>query len=842
MKNFNFIYNNPNKLLQDMQDNYLKDNKKLLVQISTTLTNEQDIQNLINEINQVIKEAHIIGFSAYSNIMNGDLQSKTIISFSQFEKTIITPIILEQDFAYELDNKLIGNEKLLFLYSTSRNINIENELDIFKKNHRNKKLTITGGMSSNNELLNDTFVFNNNMILKKGMIGAALTNDNLQINMEVSSQWDKIGKEFVVTKSKDNIVYEIDGKNATEALQAILGDNFPKYLPHAGIEFPLMHTDANFSRTIVNVFPDGSIAFAGNIKENQSFKIGYGNINTLLETDFNIIQGMLNSKLKFESTFVFSCLSRLSFFGKNINTEIELLKYFDDSYGFFTFGELFTDKQFNYHLYNQSMVILQLSEEKILNYNNNYEISKPVIEDAEAFSSQVLKDIIKVSNKETQFYINKVEKNNKKLKKNIREDSLLSINNRYAFINDLQKKIGKKDDFFISIIDINDFKYYNDTYGHFIGDRVLVSISKAIKNKLDKNHTLYRIGGDEFLIISNTKRFSDITDIFKKLFIELDNNYLKLKKLKLKASLSVGITKFNNNFGSEKNIKFADLAMFEAKKQYGNYYVIFHDKLETEYDSKFNMLNKIKKGIIKKEFEVFLQPQYNSISNTIKGAEALVRWKHNGEHIYPNDFISIAEDNHLIYDIDIIILEKSIQQFRHLVDKFNYSGTISINASVQSLNNESYIKNLKYFLKKYEIPTDKIEIELTENLFVGNMEKVISKLNEIKKIGCRIALDDFGTGFSSMSYLYNLPIDKLKIDKSFIDDILNSLKKENVVKGIIGLTEALDIEVIAEGVEKVEEIELLKKNKCFNIQGYIYSKPLSLTDFNILIESENSLD
>ena len=383
-------------------------------------------------------------------------------------------------------------------------------------------------------------------------------------------------------------------------------------------------------------------------------------------------------------------------------------------------------------------------------------------------------------------------------------------------------------------IDIDNFKLINDTYGHSIGDRIINLVAKRLQKNIRKNDTISRIGGDEFIIVmENLNDKNHIKKIAQNILDDF-REPVKMEQYLFDITISIGISIFpENGLNDEDLIKHADTAMYSAKNLGKNQFQFYKAKMTSEIFEKIIMKQELNDAIKNEEFEVYYQPQIDIKQNRIIGAEALIRWNHkNLGIVYPNDFIPYAEETKLIIPIGKFVLEKACAFMKKLQEeKILEEGTISVNISNIQIKYDDIVKLIDEELKKSKLSPKFLEIELTENYLMRDTDESLSILNELKKLGINLAVDEFGTGYSSLNYLKQFPLDKLKIDISFISDLPFNKKDAAITKTIIALGKGLDIKTIAEGVETKEQKEFLEKEECDEIQGWFYSKALKEKDF-----------
>lgn len=425
-----------------------------------------------------------------------------------------------------------------------------------------------------------------------------------------------------------------------------------------------------------------------------------------------------------------------------------------------------------------------------------------------------------------------------KLRHQAHHDMLTNLPNRVLFRDRLDQTIAsaKRNDkkFALLFIDLDQFKNINDSLGHHVGDEVLIEASKRLSTVIREEDTLSRLGGDEFTIILKDIHKSQNAVIVAQKIIDILKEPIIIKDLELYISSSIGISIYPNDTKEGDNlIKYADAAMYKAKDEGRNNYQFYSSEM-TEYAFERVIMEQSLRVAIKEEsFVVHYQPQIDSKSDKVVGMEALVRWEHNDVGmISPDKFIPLAEETGMIIQIDLIVLRNAMKQFKEWIDQGLNPGKLSLNLSAKQIENKNFIEILSDTMKKLQFDPSWLTLEITEGQIMKNPEDSIKRLKDINNLGVEIAIDDFGTGYSSLAYLKRLPVNKLKIDKAFIEGLPNDEEDIAISKAIIALAQILNLKLVAEGVETKEQQEFLLANGCDVIQGYYYSKPLNSTNMN----------
>ena len=390
-------------------------------------------------------------------------------------------------------------------------------------------------------------------------------------------------------------------------------------------------------------------------------------------------------------------------------------------------------------------------------------------------------------------------------------------------INNIKNYMQNNTEAALILFDIDNFKHVNDSFGHEFGDVVLKNISDNIRNSLESNILMCRYSGNTFILFQkNTKDEDSILNTVQEIF-----NIFKQPQQNIYFTISMGIALVPKD-GINYNVllKNADIAMYEAKQNGKNKYKFFSNEMGNKVVKEYALQKELRTSLEKQEIYVVFQPKVLLEDSTVRGFEALARWNNEkfGE-VSPGKFIPLAEESKMIVPIGAFVLEEVCRKIKYLTSNGYSNFKIAVNLSEVQFQEEILISFLRKLINKYNISTRYLELEITESMFMKSFEKNLKVLEEIKNMGISIALDDFGTGYSSLSYLTKLPIDVLKIDRSFIIDLCSNPKEKCMVESIIRLSHQLGIDVVAEGVEEKEQVEYLKAISCDFVQGYYFSKP-----------------
>lgn len=381
-------------------------------------------------------------------------------------------------------------------------------------------------------------------------------------------------------------------------------------------------------------------------------------------------------------------------------------------------------------------------------------------------------------------------------------------------------------------IDIDNFKAINDNFGHLAGDEFLRKISKNLRKILKYEDYLCHLGGDEFLVLVRSAKDKKQLEKISESLLNMFKKTFKIKNQEIyyiTASIGIAILKKEDNFQTLFN--HADDAMYCAKKEGKNRYKIYTPEMNSTIYYETKLHKDLKYALRNNEFKVYYQPKIDINTGKISGVEALVRWINaEGKVIPPNKFINLAEERGLIGYISEKVMTAACNQNRKW-NNTNSSFRVAVNLSAFELQDERLFEKIKNILKNTGLCPELFEVEITESVIMKNFERSIQTLNKLRGIGVKVSLDDFGTGYSSLNYLKNLPIDAIKIDKSFIDNLTVDSKQRFIVSALIDLSHGINLKVVAEGVESKEQFEILKEYGCDEIQGYYFSKPIASEEF-----------
>ena len=416
-------------------------------------------------------------------------------------------------------------------------------------------------------------------------------------------------------------------------------------------------------------------------------------------------------------------------------------------------------------------------------------------------------------------------------------DPLTNLPNRRGLYEELNELIYRSRRYRYSsaiiYVDLDGFKHVNDHFGHEAGDRLLTQVSANFKDIVRQTDTVARIGGDEFIVL-----ITDIdgeTSLIPKIesLLHEASQPIRFKGHNISVGASIGIAMYpDHGDDAETLLHHADQAMYQAKNHGKNTFRFFTEDINEKAHRQRELQDNLRKALPNDEFTVFYQPIVDARSGQTVSVEALLRWySATLGHVYPDEFISAAESAGLIPELGCWVLKKGIETAAHWNQRFGIGLRIAINASSIQFRNHLLFDAIKQQIERHNWNPDLLEVEITEGLLLDDSPEVNTYINEISNYGVRLSVDDFGTGFSALSYLKNYPVSTVKIDRSFIMDLPGDKENEVLVQAIIAMAHGLRLEVIAEGVETIEQWEYLRSLKCDFVQGYYFGKPMPQEEF-----------
>lgn len=423
-------------------------------------------------------------------------------------------------------------------------------------------------------------------------------------------------------------------------------------------------------------------------------------------------------------------------------------------------------------------------------------------------------------------------------------DLLTGLYNRNYFVRLLGEFVNRAKDenksVSVMFVDLDDFRKLNDSYGIIVGDEIVQMFGQFLSDLASEDVIISHFNADIYCIgIYDPQGERSVGKIYNKISKGLKNPFKLSGGQEITLSVSIGAAEYPEAASNTLElINCAEIVMFKAKANGKGKMQNFDGSILEDFLQSVSIENKLKDAVFQQNFTVHFQPQFHTNDRVLRGVEALIRWKDDtGKTIQPDIFIPIAEKNGTIVPIGTWVMEESIRIYADWKKKYNYPMLISLNVSAIQYKQPDFIDKVMEILKRYNVSPEEIELEITETILIDDFKAITEKLEILRKIGIKISLDDFGTGYSSLSYLKGLPIDTLKIDKSFIDTLITDENTRIITESIIYMVKRLGFETIAEGVETQEQFDYLTAIDCDNIQGYYLGRPMPPEEIEVLIQN-----
>lgn len=414
-------------------------------------------------------------------------------------------------------------------------------------------------------------------------------------------------------------------------------------------------------------------------------------------------------------------------------------------------------------------------------------------------------------------------------------DALTALPNRNMMRHDLEMSLKDldrtKELLGVCMLDVDDFKLVNDSLGHDEGDVLIQQLGQRLRGAIRECDSVFRLGGDEFVVIY--RHLNDVADLYECLgrLLKTFQVPVMLSTRPFNAAVSIGVVVVDRYVMQEEILKQADMAMYKAKGTSGSCYELFDERLADEANQRLQVISAVPRALENNEFCLHLQPQMNLMTGRVVGFESLIRWNDSDKGlVYPDSFIPHLERSHYMIELGYWVLKASVE----ILSGFHRAGykqvSIAVNLSPQQFSDSQLIPFIERLMAEQIFPAHCLHIEITESSVMRDIDNAVSIVSALRQIGVRVAMDDFGTGHSSLGHLQSLPLDILKIDRSFVSGILDSPLNRQIVKSVIEIASVLNMEVVAEGVEINDEEKILRELECETGQGYLYARPMSVED------------
>ncbi len=439
-----------------------------------------------------------------------------------------------------------------------------------------------------------------------------------------------------------------------------------------------------------------------------------------------------------------------------------------------------------------------------------------------------------------------LDETNEELWQQARHDALTGLANRRLFQEHLEDALHRaratSGELALLFLDLDGFKHINDTFGHPTGDAFLIQVAHRLGEHTAEGQLLARIGGDEFIVLMETGDDPLQGARHARQLLRLFEEPFRIEDHDLSVSASIGISRYpDDGTDSTALIKNADAAVFQAKGQGRNQFQFYTADLTISASERVVLESALRQAMKNHELQVLYQPQIDLHSGRMIAAEALLRWHHDGQLVPPDRFIPLAEETGLILDIGDWVLSEACHTFRHWREKGHAINRISVNISPAQIQRDTLLPSVDNALAQTGLPGYCLELEVTEESWLNNLDRSVHTLHALRQRGLRVAVDDFGTGYSSLQYLKRLPLDVLKVDRSFIDDIPHDPNDVAITRAIIAMSRSLGLEVVAEGVETEAQTAFLCEEGCRIAQGFLYARPMPADELEALLASGSPL-
>ena len=827
MKTVNIIFTTLQELSMSIVQNELEDSPSLLVQLFIEFPNRAYIESLLELLREKFPLATVIGATSDGVIAFDQVyvERKNVIAFSYFEKTTLRLAGYSHEKehmnAYECGKKVVKdlcdeNTKLLISFADGLYTNGEDYVHGIANERAD--IIIAGGLAGDNGKIEETYVFTKDEIISKGVVAVALKGEALHVSNGYTFDWKPIGKTMSVTKAVKNRIYELDGIPIVDIYAKYMGRELADALPLIGIEFPLVFEEDGMliGRAPIAIHPDGSLSFAGNVKEGISVRFGVGNISEILRAG-NYRMHKIASQALFdtESIFIYSCMARRRFMQTQISDELDFLNSIATVSGFFTYGEFYHTEHSN-QLLNETMTMVLLSESDeppkelfLLDKRKKYSITN---EQVLAHLANAVSDELEALNHSLE---ERIKASAMLIENQAYYDKLTGLPNRLSLISRLKESVGKT----IILINIDDFTIINDFYGHTIGDNILKQLAKLLEKYVSHhNMELFKLPSDEYAVIAEIEHDENAIRSVMRDFLALINFHeFRVENTDVGMTVTIAAA-FINKEGS--GLINSDMALKLAKKA-GQSLMIFDEdlRLSQEYAKNIETANLIKDAIEHDRIVPYYQPILDVNTLKIAKYESLIRLiKEDGTPLSPYYFLEIAQKIKLYPKLTQIMIDKTFSYFSKNGLHF------SINLAFSDIMNENTQQYLFAKIKEYSI-AKQLTIEILETQEIDSESAIFSFIENVYALGAQIAIDDFGSGFANFEYMTKNKSDIMKIDGSLIKNIDKDENARLVVETIVSFAKKLQKKTVAEFVHSKEIFDIVKEMGVDYVQGYYLGEP-----------------
>jgi len=851
VRTYNYEFIDKEQLKNFIEKHRIRLYPNILAQIFVGNGTWKEIQEIQFIMKELLPNAQLIGCTSSAAILDGKIvEGKTVINFTLFEHTKVETGLIQitdHDKKIETDNI---NLKAIIAYMTQPSVQIR---DFFTDIPTEKEVIVAGG-SATNSSGKEVLVFTSDSVTSNGIVFVKLYNPNLFIDTYHNIEYSKFGESIEITKAENNRILSINNKKPVRFFEKSFDSNLKDFY-RVGCELPFLFLKNGEDKFcfIKDILPDGTMKASLELRSGDELYMVYFDLERMIESSLQQLNSLANYSV--ETVFTFINMGRKTLFESFTKQELLHLQTLGEVSGLITLSEGMAgsvkDKTTNF-----SVAAIVLSETEKLPVASKKDVEIAIAEtDTETlptvnrkkfhyhFTTEMSNQLyftntIKLLTKQLTYLSGLLEKSNRMLfyDKDTELPNRLKITETVD--NLISDRVYKK--FAVLFIDIDRFKLINDSFGHYVGDMVIGIIANRLKFILTDDIFIGRFAGDKFTVILRKELDAKQIMILANTILLSISEPIEYEGQEFAISASIGVSYYpDDGKDAETILRNADTAMNRAKKYGGNQIIFFSSEMNEQIKYSFELENYLRRAIEKNELFLLYQPVVDLRTGRINGSEALIRWNHpNLGLISPMEFIPIAEETGLIQEIGKWVLMEGCRQNQEWIDKGYDELFISINVSARQFLHPSFVEHLHESLQYSGMDPKKLHLELTETGMIDNVEKSIAIMKEIQSLGVRISIDDFGTGYSSLSYLKNLPIDTLKIDRTFINNFKSETVDYSIVKAIITMGNGLSVKVVAEGVETYEQLIELKKMNCDYAQGYYIEKPVHPDRFIEIIDNK----
>lgn len=849
VKTYNYEFIDKEQLKNFIEIQRLRLYTNILAQIFVGNGTWKEIQEIQFIMKELLPDVQLIGCTSSAAILDGKIaEGKTVINFTLFEHTKVETGLIQitdHDKKIETDNIDL---KAIIAYTTQPSIQIR---DFFNDIPAEREVIVAGG-SVTNSSDKEVLVFTSDSATSNGIVFVKLYNPNLFIDTYHNTEYCRIGESIKITRAENNRILSINNEKPVRFFEKSFG-SYLKNFHQAGCELPFMFVKNGEDKFcfIKDILPDGTMKASLELRSGDKLYMVYVDLVRMIDSSILQLNRLANYSV--ETVFTFINMGRKTLFESFTKQELLHLQTLGEVSGLITLSEGMAgsvkDKTTNF-----SVAAIALSETEKLPVASKKDVEIAIAETETLpaatrkkfhyhFTSEMSKQLyfantMKLLKKQLAYLSCSLEKANRMLfyDKDTQLPNRLKITETVD--NLIIDRVHKK--FAVLFIDIDRFKLINDSFGHYVGDMVIGIIANRLKFILTDDIFIGRFAGDKFTVILRKELDAKQIMILANTILLSISEPIEYEGQEFAISASIGVSYYpDDGKDAETILRNADTAMNRAKKYGGNQIIFFASEMNEQIKYSFELENYLRRAIEKNELFLLYQPVVDLRTGRINGSEALIRWNHpNLGLISPMEFIPIAEETGLIHEIGKWVLMEGCRQNQEWFDKGYDELFISINVSARQFLHPTFVEHLHGSLQNSGMDPKKLHLELTETGMIDNVEKSIAIMKEIQSLGVRISIDDFGTGYSSLSYLKNLPIDTLKIDRTFINNFKSETVDYSIVKAIITMGNGLSVKVVAEGVETYEQLIELKKMNCDYAQGYYIEKPVHPDRFIEIINNK----